>query len=229
MTAEHRTTEPADSHAETRAATASIIADSIDDGRSVSEVLREIANTWPDERISLGDFVDLFGDRGHGLLMLTFALPNLVPIYIPGLSAVTGIPAAVIALQMALGLRHPWLPGFLLRRSMSINDLRRIVERAEPWLLRIERVLQPRAEALARGVLKRLMALVCIALALFLSLPIPFTNMIFAGPLAVFALGVIQRDGVAVTVSALASVAAIVFVCIAWWGLVRGALSFVGL
>lgn len=201
---------------------------SIEDGRQVSEVLREIANTWPDERISLGDFVDLFGDRGHGLVMLTLALINLVPIYLPGLSAVTGVPLAAVALQMALGLRHPWLPGFLRRRSMAIADLRRIVDRAVPWLRPVERVLQPRVEMLARGVAMRLMAAVCVVLALLLSLPIPFTNMVFAAPIVVFALGAVQRDGIAVAVSAVASIAAIAFVSTASWGLITGALAWLG-
>jgi hypothetical protein len=201
----------------------------IENGRDVSDVLREIVNTWPDERISLGDFVDLFGDRGHGLLMLTLTLPNLVPIYLPGLSAVTGLPLAFLALQLALGMKHPWFPIFLRRRSVAVADLRRVVERAEPWLRPVERVLHSRAHTLAHGVAMRLMAAVCVVLALLLSTPIPFTNMVFAAPLAVFSLGIVQRDGIAVAIAAAASVAAVGFVWTASWTLVAGALSFLGL
>jgi hypothetical protein len=201
----------------------------IDDGRRVTEVLREIANTWPDERITLGDFVDLFGDRGHGLLMLTLALPNLVPVYLPGLSAVTGLPLAAIAVQMALGTRHPWLPGFVLRRSVATADLRKVVERAEPWLRPVERVLQPRLSPLAHGLPKRLMGVVCVALALLLSLPIPLTNIPLAAPIVIFSLGVVERDGAAVAVAAIASVAAVAFVGTAAWALVGTALAFLGL
>lgn len=200
----------------------------IDDGRRVTEVLREIANTWPDERITLGDFVDLFGDRGHGLLMLTLALPNLVPIYLPGLSAVTGLPIASIAVQMALGTRHPWLPGFLLRRSIPIADLRRVVERAEPWLLPVERVLSSRLKPLAHGLPKRLMAAMCVVLALMLSLPIPFTNIPLAAPIVIFSLGVAERDGLAVAVAAVGSIAALGFVGTASWALVGTALQVAG-
>lgn len=201
----------------------------IDDGRNVSEVLREIANTWPEERITVGDFVDAFGDRGHALLMLTLALLNLVPVYVPGLSAVTGLPLAAIAFQMALGTRHPWLPGFLLRRSMAVVDLRHMIDRAEPWLRPVERVLRPRLEVLAHGIPKRLMAAVCVVLALLLSTPIPFTNMVFAAPIAVFSLGAVQRDGIAVAVAAAASIAAVAFVFTASWTLIVNALSFLGL
>lgn len=203
-------------------------AQSLGNGRRASDVLREIANTWPDERISLGDFIDMFGDRAHGLLMLTLALPNLVPIYLPGLSAITGLPIATVALQMVLGRKHPWLPGFLRRRSIAVADLRRVVERAEPWLKPVERVLRPRAPVLAQGALVRVMAAVCLLLALLLSLPIPFTNMPLAAPIAIFALGVIEHDGAAVGVAAAASAAALAFVGTAGWALSASALAVIG-
>jgi hypothetical protein len=202
---------------------------SIDNGRRVSEVLREIAETWPEERVTLGDLIDLFGDRGHGLLMLTLTLPNLVPIYLPGLSAVTGLPMAFVALQMALGVRHPWMPRFLRRRSVAVTDLRRIVERAEPWLRPVERVLRPRLHALTDGVAKRLIGALCVVLALLLSLPIPLTNIPLAAPVAVFSLGVAERDGVAVSIATVGSVAALAFVFTASWALLAGVLAFLGL
>ena len=88
---------------------------------------------------------------------------------------------------MALGTRHPWLPGFLLRRSIPIADLRRVVERAEPWLLPVERVLSSRLKPLAHGLPKRLMAAMCVVLALMLSLPIPFQPPLHAGAGGYFA------------------------------------------
>lgn len=229
MTIHNPASRPVADPGTARLATAGDVADSIANGRRVSEILREIAETWPEERITLGDFIALFGDRGHGLLMLTLALPNLVPIYLPGLSAITGLPLAAIALQMALGVRRPWLPPLLRRRSVAAADLRRIVERAEPWLRPVERVLRPRLFTLTRGVSARLMAAFSVALALLLSLPIPFSNMVFATPLAAFSLGVVQRDGAAVAVAAVTSLAAVGFVVALWGTVLLGALGWLGL
>ncbi|GIK99228.1 MAG: hypothetical protein BroJett029_34370 [Alphaproteobacteria bacterium] len=212
-----------------RPAVGSPAIEGIENGRDVSDVLREIANTWPEERISLGDFVDLFGDRGHGLLMFTLTLPNLVPIYLPGLSAITGLPLASLAVQLAIGMKHPWFPGFLRRRTVAVADLRRIVDRAERWLRPVERVLHARAPGLAHGPAIRIMGAVSALLALLLATPIPFTNMAFAAPIAVFSLGMVQRDGIAVAVSAVGSLAAVAVVFTASWTLIASALSVLGL
>jgi len=197
--------------------------------RSVSSILAEMAETWPAERISLGDIVDTLGDRGHGLLMLTLTLPNLVPLYLPGLSAVTGLPLAAVALQMALGRPRPWLPEFLLRRSLSKMDFQRLVLRALPWLVRIERVLTARLDRFARGPAERLIGAACVILALLLSLPVPLTNIPLAVPVILFSLGVLERDGVVTLVAAAAAIASTVFVVTMGWAAMKGFLLLLGL
>lgn len=201
----------------------------LDGRRSVSSILAEMAETWPAERISLGDIVDTLGDRGHGLLMLTLTLPNLVPLYLPGLSAVTGLPLAAVALQMALGRPRPWLPEFLLRRSVSKMDFQRLVLRALPWLARIERVLKSRLDGFAHGPAERLIGAACVILALLLSLPVPLTNIPLAVPVILFSLGVLERDGVVTLIAAAAAVAAAVFVFTMGWAAMKGFLLLLGL
>jgi hypothetical protein len=75
--------------------------------RSVSHILLEFGRNWPKERVALGEIVSTLNERSYGLLLILFALPNLVPIYRPGLSAVLGLPLAFIALQMILGRSRP--------------------------------------------------------------------------------------------------------------------------
>lgn len=197
--------------------------------RSVSAILADMAESWPGERITLGDFVEVLGNRGHGLLMLALTLPNVVPIYIPGLSAVTGLPLAAVALQMALGRPRPWLPGFLLRRSVARSDFQRVVIRILPWLTRVERVLRPRLQQFARGPVERLIGFVCMLLALLLSLPVPLTNIPLSIPVALFALGVLERDGRATLIAAVAAIAAVAFVLSLSWAVFAGALAVIGI
>jgi hypothetical protein len=201
----------------------------LDGHRSVSSLLAEMAETWPGEHISLGDIIDTLGDRGYGLLMLTLTLPNLVPIYLPGLSAVTGLPLAAVALQMALGRPRPWLPDFLLRRSVAKTDFQRLVLRALPWLARIERVLKSRLDGFAHGPVERLIGAVCVVLALLLSLPVPLTNIPLAVPVILFSLGVLERDGAATLIGAAAAIAATVFVFTIGWAAMKGFLLLLGL
>lgn len=197
--------------------------------RSVSAILADMAQNWPRDRITLGDFVEVLGDRGYGLLMLTLTLPNVVPIYVPGLSAVTGLPLAAVAAQMALGRPRPWLPAFLLRRSVARSDFQRVVIRILPWLARVERVLRPRLQQFARGPVERPIGVVCMLLALLLSLPVPLTNIPLSFPVALFALGVLERDGRATLIAAIAAVAAIGFVLSLSWAVLTGAVAVIGI
>ncbi len=200
----------------------------LDGYRSVSAILAEMAESWPEERITLGDFVEVLGERGYGLLMLVLTLPNVVPIYLPGLSAVTGLPLAAVALQMAIGRRRPWLPEFLLRRSVARSDFQRVVKRVLPWLARVERVLRPRLQKFAHGPAERLIGFVCMLLALLLSLPVPLTNIPLSFPVALFALGVLERDGRATLIAAAAAVAAVGFMLSLSWAVLAGALAVTG-
>jgi len=164
-------------------------------GRSVSALLAEFAKKSGSERIRLGDLVRAFARRGHGLLLLVFALPSALPIYLPGLGAVFSVPLALISAQMLLGREHPWLPKRLLDRTISREDYDRVIGRAAPALARVERVLRPRLLGLTDRLGQRLVGLVCLGLSLLLSLPVPFTNVPLALPIALVGLALIGHDG----------------------------------
>jgi hypothetical protein len=159
--------------------------------RRVSDLLAELAKTWPHERVSLGDVTQLLGERGHGVLLFVLALPGAVP----GVASIAAIPLALVALQLAIGLPRPWLPRFLAARSLSRTEFARMVERVAPHLTRIERLLRPRLMILTGPVGERVIGVVCLVLALLLTVPILF-NWPLVVPIALMALAVLERDGV---------------------------------
>src|SRR5262249_34958083 len=106
----------------------------------VSDLLDELARTWPHERVSLGDVTRLLGERGYGVLIFVLALPGVVP----GVASIAAIPLPLVAVQLAIGLPRPWLPRFLAARSLSRSEFARMVERVAPHLTRVERLLRPR-------------------------------------------------------------------------------------
>lgn len=184
----------------------------------VSYLLDQLARTWPGERISLGDITRLLGDRGYGVLMLVLALPGALP----GISSIAAVPLALIALQLAIGLPRPWLPRFLADRSLSRADFSRMVERTLPYLAWIERLLRPRLTVLAGPVGERVMGLVCLALALLLTIPVLF-NLPLVVPIALMSLAVLERDGVLAAIGLLAGCLALgAVVGIGWVSLQEG-------
>ena len=179
----------------------------------MSEVLLDLAGDgsgW----LRLGDIVTALGDRGYGILIFILALPNVLPLYIPGLSALFGIPLALIALQMMLGLPRPWLPQALLRRPVRRQEFAKITNRILPWLLRLERLLKPRLPALTSVWAERAIGLLALVLALMLALPIPFTGIPLGAALALMGIGLlvlmagVAGGALAVAYSGLATFAA---------------------
>ena len=99
----------------------------------ISDILIGLAGDGSGQ-LRLGDVVAALGDRGYGLLIFILALPNVLPIYIPGLSAVFGVPLGLIAIQMTIGLPRPWLPRTLLERPLRRQEFARMTQRILPWL-----------------------------------------------------------------------------------------------
>jgi hypothetical protein len=180
-------------------------------GRRLGDILAEISQ-GSDPEIRLGDLTKAMGDRGYGLLIAAFALPNVLPIYLPGLSAVFGLPLIFVALQLVLGRHRLWLPRALLRRSVSRPLIARLAVALAPWLARLERALKPRWPGVMGPVTERLAGLLAVLLGLLLSLPIPLTNIPLSAPLVLLGLALAEEDGLMLVIALAlgAAVAAIV-------------------
>lgn len=179
-------------------------------GRKTSEILAKLAASAT-QRVALGDLVASLGERAFGLLMLIFALPNAVGLgTIPGLSTVFGVPQIIFALQMIAGMEKPWLPQFLMQKSIGAEDFRMIVGKSGPHLDRIERMLKPRLAPLTSPFAERVLGVIFLVLATIVALPIPLGNWPPAIAMAVIALGLVERDGAVVLVGAVIGIFAIV-------------------
>ena len=168
--------------------------------RKISDILGEIAAT-AGERVRLRELVNALGDRAFGLLILIFALPNAVGLgTIPGLSTVFGVPQLFIAVQMALGWHKPWLPDWVLEKSLARTDFQRMVDKSSPYLKRAEKLLRPRWAFMSSYLAERLLGIVFAGLALIVALPIPGGNWPPAIAMAFISIGLVERDGLYITI-----------------------------
>lgn len=156
-------------------------------------MLHVLAQDEGRERIAVGDLLASLGDRALAALLFVFAVPNVLPVP-PGTSTILGAPLVFLAAQLAFGLR-PWLPSVIASRTMSRTDFATLVQRIGPWLARAERLLRPRATRLVSPPMEYLVGLVCLLLAVVLVLPVPLGNMLPALAISLFALGIMERDG----------------------------------
>ncbi len=189
--------------------------------RRTSHLLRDFVTSHPEPRISLGALRDALGDRGFGVLLFIFALPNLVPVNIPLLSAVLGLPLVLLAVQLTYGRHKPWFPRWLTERSFPREGFANIVLRSLPYLERAERLLRPRLTVLLSWTGERLIGLAILILALVLALPIPFANWLPACAIAIIGLAIVEKDGLAVLVGLAVGVASLAVAAAVVIGLIK--------
>lgn len=181
-------------------------------------LLDRLADGDPDELIRLGDLLAGFGRRAFGVLLF-LAIP---PAFLPGVASVVSSPIILlVGAQLAVGRRRPWLPGVLARRGPHRSVLVKFDRWFSPWLARLEKLVRPRLTGLLDHRLAAVVTgVVLVLLGLLLALPIPLTNGLFGLLLLLFALALLERDGVLMLVAWAAGIASI-----AVFGVLSGSLA----
>ena len=168
--------------------------DAEDVHQPLSAILREIADQDA-PTVSISELMDRFGGRAMGALLLVFGLACTLPLP-PGGTTIFGAPLGLLAPQLALGARAPWLPARLRARTIATADLRNGLPPVLRLLERVEAVSRPRLLFLFGPLGERAIGLVCTVLALVLILPIPLGNILPAASVSLLSLALVQRDGV---------------------------------
>jgi hypothetical protein len=186
--------------------------------RPLSQILIELAEA-SGERVSLGEIIDALSDRSFAPLLLLFAAPNILPLP-PGSSTLFAIPLILLATQLLLGWRRPWLPRLLGDRSLDRARFKSMTTRLQPYLQRFEKLARPRYWMLPQALAERFVGLVVLVMALVLILPIPLGNSVPAWAIMFISLGLSERDGVWLAAGAITAAGAL--------GLVLGILGTIG-
>jgi len=174
----------------------------------------------PDEVVKFGDVISGLGNRSFGMLLFVSTLPAFIPI--PGVGgAISGPLVVLVGLQLLIGLRKPWLPGFVARRGPHRKAMGKFRNLLAPWLTRLERVVSPRAPVmLDHRAANAFTGLLLVLLGILLSLPIPLTNFLFGALLLLFAFALLERDGKLMGVAWVAG-----SIAVAVFGILSGSLA----
>ena len=164
-------------------------------GNGIASLLGSFSQGDPQDVLALHGLLPDLGRSAFGMFLFVSVLPGFVPI--PGFAGIVSGPLVVlIGLQLVLGLRKPWVPGFIGRRGPKRSTMVRFCDRIAPWLARLERMVRPRLQPLTSNRLANILTgALLIGLGLLLALPLPMTNFVFAGTLLLFALALMERDG----------------------------------
>ena len=184
-----------------------------DDPKSIGDILDRVDElAGKEQKVELGHVVKAMGHRSHGPFLLIPALIEMSPIGgIPGLPTVLAAIIILVSVQILLGRKHLWLPGFLERRAIKADTARKAVEKMRGFAKVMDRWFHGRLPQFTTGWFVRAAAIVCILLALTVPplelLPFASTAPMFA--VACFGLAMLVRDGLLMIVAFILSVAAV--------------------
>lgn len=162
----------------------------------ILDTLRAIAKGVDGDHVSIESFSTGLGRRGYGLLLFALNLPNLIPLPLPIISMILGLPLAFVGLLLMLGIPRPWLPKALLRRGVKKSDMLRFCDRVEERFGWVHKLVRPRLTYLLSPGFVRLIGAAIFGMAFVMVLPIPLGNLVLAIPIALLALGLVEKDGV---------------------------------
>jgi len=175
--------------------------------RRLSELFAQLARD-ANGPVSVAAIREALGERSLAAFVVLFAGLNLIPAP-PGASAILGLPLIIVSAQMLIGARRAWLPGFILRRSLSAERFRAAMDWILPRLAQIERFVRPRLWPFWRRRGERIVGAAAFVLAIVVTLPIPFGNWLPAFATALIGLSLIERDGVLLAIGVLVGLVSI--------------------
>lgn len=192
--------------------------------QTMAQLLQRLPEELP-ENVTLAGLLDKLGDKAIAFVLLVFAIPAIIPT--PGIPAgmIFGTALAILSLQIIFGAKSMKLPVFLGRLSVSRSIIELTAEKAAPRLAKLESLLRPRGHVLTRMLGSAGLGIVVFIMAVLIALPIPFGNVLPGLAVLAIALGLAQRDDVAVLVGlvlAVLSVLTSVALIYGGWALISG-------
>ncbi len=169
--------------------------------RPTSELLETVVVVFRGDTIAIGEIKNSLHERGFGILLAIASLPLCLPIPVPpGYTTFFSIPLFIFSLQMIIGMQSPWLPQWIAKKKIKRANLEKLITKANPWLKKIEKRLQPRLTYISVHTWERIIGIFSFVFALSISLPIPLTNFPPGWGILIMSLGLLSKDGITILI-----------------------------
>jgi hypothetical protein len=184
-----------------------------------SVVLQRLHDAAPTGHFTLGWLMGSLHKRSFGIIMLLLALVAMAP----GVSIIAGLLLMIPALQMIAGRPAPVFPRRIAAHPLPTQHLAALVQRAVPVLRYLEKMIHPRWPTPIEATKRLVGTAVLILSASLVFTPIPLSNVVPAGLLALISLAYLEEDGLLLSIALLAAAAILAIEWVAVWETVRGA------
>jgi hypothetical protein len=168
-----------------------------------------------DPAVTLRALLAMLGEQGLLVFCGVLAAPFLLPVTVPMMSTVLGMPMLLIGFAVMMS-RVPWLPERFLNRSLPAATVRSVLQKVRGWAERFEHLVRPRLLGLTGGRAVNFVngVLVIIAVLLLMApLPlVPFVNTLPAIAIMLLCFGMAERDGVVIALGYFMTLVSAVYV-----------------
>ncbi len=173
----------------------------------------------PRSNVTVGEILERTTHSGYGFLIAFLALASIP---FPGVSFPFGLAIGFGGAQMLAGRDRPWLPKRILNHAISMRSIAWLGQRVVKWTRGLEKLVKPRLMALAHRPFLSLLGagLVIQGVGLALPIPIPGSNWIFIVPILIYAVGLLEGDGVLLLLGHALTSGEIVLGALYWRGIV---------
>lgn len=162
------------------------------------ELLGRMQSAQSEDKVAFGELIEIMEKRGFGPMLAVPAFIAATPVgAIPGIPTVTGVTIFLIALQILLAKKHPWLPSAIRDIEFDRDSLNTGIGTIKPFVMHLDRFLIPRWFFMRQYVFRALIAVTCAfcgAMMVPLEL-IPFLGLIPAFAVLIMAVGMAADDG----------------------------------
>lgn len=170
-------------------------------------MLEQVQAETSGDKVKLGNIIEALQGRGFGPVLLVPALIALLPTGgIPGVPSTCGILIFLVATQMVVGQKNPWMPSILKNVDFSRDKLNSAIDKAKPFTRKIDRWFNPRLQFLIQDPMNRVIALLCAVIGLSM-IPleiIPFAAAIPSLSIIFAAIGLTTKDGLVALIALIA-------------------------
>jgi hypothetical protein len=181
----------------------------------ISAALAETLAAVRDPVITLRELFILLGEQGLLMFCGVLATPFLLPVTVPMMSTVFGIPMLLIGFAVMVS-RVPWLPERLLDHRLSTPTVRQMLRKVHGWALRFEHLVRPRLLGLSGGPTINIVngGLIILAVLLLMApLPlVPFVNTLPAFAVMLLCFGMAERDGAVIALGYFVTLVSLAYV-----------------
>ena len=166
---------------------------------TLTETLDTIKEETEGTKITFGEMLDILNSRGFGPLLIAPAVITILPTgAIPTIPTICAVFIILVSSQILIGRHYPWMPERLKGISFNRQTYRDVEEKIRPYTKKIDKLFKPRLQFLTGNISQSISALLCIGLAITMSLVelIPFLAALPAAAILMMGLSLSMKDGI---------------------------------